>query len=243
MSNITQTAVILAAGLGSRMINNQDVPKPLIPLNGIPMLTRTINTLVSAGINQIVVVTGYRSEDIEKTLKELKIDNLNIKTVFNPEYKKANGVSVLSASSMVKTNFILTMSDHLLDKEIVITAINTPPKNGVVLCIDKKLNTIFDMDDATKVVTLDNKIIEIGKELTEFNSVDTGVFHASPSLFETLEKEYNKNQDCSLSDGILSLAKQGNAFTADIKDKLWQDVDTPEMFKEAENMISNQNFS
>jgi NDP-sugar pyrophosphorylase family protein len=58
-------AVILAAGKGTRLADlTKDVPKPMVPINGRPCLARIIDALHTAGIVDMVIVTGYKAEVI-----------------------------------------------------------------------------------------------------------------------------------------------------------------------------------
>lgn len=59
-------AVVLAAGLGTRM--KSELPKVLIPVLGRPMIEHVLDVLAVAGIGKIIVVVGYRAEDIQKLL-------------------------------------------------------------------------------------------------------------------------------------------------------------------------------
>src|SRR2546422_3293362 len=59
-------AVILAAGRGARMEGlTADLPKPMLPAGGRPILERLLDRLVEAGFSQALIVTGYRAETIE----------------------------------------------------------------------------------------------------------------------------------------------------------------------------------
>ena len=132
------------------------------------------------------------------------------------------------------------MSDHIVDRAIFRTLQSEPARGGLVLAVDYKLDTIFDMDDATKVKVAPHTqvlssglrptvaIAQIGKEIPEFDAVDTGVFRVDPVLFEHLEAVFAVKGDTSLSDGVQALAKQGKARVADVGHAWWQDVDTPE---------------
>ncbi|MBN1944315.1 MAG: NTP transferase domain-containing protein [Bradymonadales bacterium] len=226
-------AVILAAGLGTRLQQGHEVVKPLVLLDGQPILLRTLDTLARGGVGRAIVVLGFRADDIRQALDAYHRPDMTVQTVLNPHFHKANGLSVLAAKPLLPDRFLLTMSDHLLDHRIIRLAGESDPGQGVVLCVDRKLDTIFDMDDATKVLTRDQIILRIGKELTEYNAVDTGVFHCSSALLDALQFVYLQRQDCSLSDGMQALAAKGLARTLDIGDLGWQDVDTPQMLEEA----------
>src|SRR6266566_819118 len=59
-------AVILAAGRGARMEGlTADLPKPMLPAGGRPILERLLDRLEEAGFSQALIVTGYRAETIE----------------------------------------------------------------------------------------------------------------------------------------------------------------------------------
>ena len=82
--------------------------------------------------------------------------------------------------------------------------------------------------------------MEIGKNLTRYDALDTGMFLCSPSLFNRLEAA-KRNGDCSLSDGMRELAREQKLTAFDIGEARWQDVDTPEAFAHADSVFE-QNF-
>jgi bifunctional UDP-N-acetylglucosamine pyrophosphorylase / glucosamine-1-phosphate N-acetyltransferase len=59
-------AVVLAAGMGTRM--KSDLPKVLFPVLGRPMIEYVLDALAAAGVRRIIVVVGYRAEDVKQTL-------------------------------------------------------------------------------------------------------------------------------------------------------------------------------
>ena len=61
-----QTAVVLAAGKGTRM--KSELPKVLIEVNGRPMVEYVLDSLVAGGIDRIIVVVGYRADLVKETL-------------------------------------------------------------------------------------------------------------------------------------------------------------------------------
>ena len=59
-------AILLAAGRGTRMGElTQELPKPMLPLNGRPMIEHIVRRLQQAGLREILIVVGYRREVIE----------------------------------------------------------------------------------------------------------------------------------------------------------------------------------
>ena len=61
-------AIILAAGMGSRLVAHDSSPKPLKSVAGVPLLVRILRTLQSEGIRDAVIVTGHRGDEIKRTL-------------------------------------------------------------------------------------------------------------------------------------------------------------------------------
>lgn len=242
-SSIKQ-AVILAAGLGSRLAKTPDDIKPLKLVGGVSLIQRNIELFVQNGIEEVIIVTGYHAHELEAQLTS-DCAHLPVKLTFrfNPDFRKSNGLSVLCAQSAVRGNFILTMADHIFAPEMVADACSlVPPQWGALLCVDYKLNTIFDMDDATKVLVEDGKVASISKKLTNFNAVDTGLFVCTPTLFEALNAaaDLSPIHDCSLSEGIATLMKTGRMAVHDIGSFIWQDVDDDYMLKQAESLVKTR---
>jgi choline kinase len=100
-------------------------------------------------------------------------------------------------------------------------------KEEIILAVDHKIDRVFDLDDATKVRLNRDRIVDIGKELQCYDALDTGMFHCDPVLFQWLERAMI-NSNCSLSDGMRLMGRNGTLKAFDIGDGQWQDVDTPE---------------
>ena len=233
------TAVILAAGNGTRLRDvTGDLPKPLMPLAGVPILVRVMKLAQEAGIRHFVIVTGYQAESIRSTVDGHPAITADVTFVHNPEYKtRANGVSALCARPVVEGAFALLMADHIFDVDTLKRLLRQPiAGDECVLAVDRKIRSVFDLDDATKVVEQDGHVVEIGKQLESYNAVDTGMFACSGALFDALD-ETQEDGDSSLSAAIRALAESGRMRTFDISDASWQDVDTPQMRREAERRL------
>ena len=129
------------------------------------------------------------------------------------------------------------MGDHLFESSILDQLMAQADFARLNLAIDRKIDSIFDLDDAMKVQTRDDNLIgAIGKKLENYNAIDTGIFLCPEIVFDYLRRALNGG-DCSLADGVRLMAADGKALAVDIGDAWWQDVDTPEMLQRAEQEV------
>ena len=239
-----RSGLILAAGLGMRLktLNSKNSNiKPLIDVGGqANLLMRTIHSHEKAGCENVFIILGYEAQKIKNYIMANYFGPLNIQFLHNKKYYLKNGISVLCAKEHVTDDFILTMADHILDDRIMeMVKFVKPPPNGASLCVDYKIETIFDLEDATKVLARNNKIVHIGKNLKLYNCIDTGVFICTKALMDALENIYLSAGDVSLSQGVQVLADNNRMAAIDIGDCYWQDVDTPEMLAHAEFLLKS----
>lgn len=184
------------------------------------------------------MVLGYGFHEMRSDILGSAPHALPITFVYNDRYQLSNGLSLLAAKAEIEGTFVLTMADHILSDEMMtIAASHTPPEMGATLLVDYRIDTVFDLDDATKVQTQGDNIVAIGKQLETYNAIDTGVFVCTPALIHKIESQYKEKGDASLSEGIQLLSNEGVMKALDIGDAYWQDVDTPEMLAHAETML------
>jgi histidinol-phosphate aminotransferase len=228
--------VVLAAGLGTRLLNG--APKPIRTVSGVPLIVRVLHTLEEVGIREAVIVLGHCGDVIRRTLQATPGLGLELRFVENDRYHAKNGVSLLAAKDYIDGECLLTMSDHLYSPELPRRLLAADlPRGACGLAVDRDIERCFDIDDATKVVTKGGRIVEIAKELPDYDAIDTGVFRIGPALIEELEAVVAKQGDASLSDGVRALAARGQFFACEVGDARWIDVDTPEAMERAEAMI------
>jgi len=230
-------AVILMAGSGSRLrAGGNNLPKPLLQVAGRAVFSYTIDALENAGIQTLHVVTGWNSEALVAGLKPLIGATMKLHVIHNPDWRRQNGISVLAAAPHVHTPFLLTMGDHLFGPAIIDLVLQNADLNSVNVAVDRKLDTIFDLADAMKIKTKANRLIAIGKDLDDYDAIDTGLFVCSLEIFQYLEQGKHNN-DCSLADGVRAMAADRKVRAIDIGDAWWQDIDTPEMLAQAESAL------
>jgi 1L-myo-inositol 1-phosphate cytidylyltransferase len=226
---VIEHAVILAAGKGTRLrASDDDLPKPLHRVGGVPLIERTIRTLAEAGIARVVVVTGFMADAITATLATLQVPGIAIEHAFNADFEKSNGISVLVGGAVAGGPFVLSMADHIYTSSIArLVGTQDMTLADLYLATDPRIHDVLDIDDATKVRTENGRIVDIGKTISRYDRIDCGVFCVTPRLLEALRELRTERGDCSLSDGVRRLAEAGRARVCDIGDGFWQDVDTP----------------
>ena len=230
--------LIIAAGEGSRLRSLAE-SKPLAEVGGRPLIAHVVTAAAEGGAAAFTIVTGYRAEPLEAWLRDFASSTgLRIRTVRNPDWKRPNGISVLAAADVLKDEFLLMMSDHLFEPAIVSSLLAAEPA-PLRLAIDRDGDSpLIDLDDATKVKMGESGRIErIGKTLSDWDAIDTGLFRAGPDLVSAIRESVERGGQGSLSEGVQQLADSGRAFTLDATGLWWMDVDDPRAHALAEEQL------
>ena len=240
MSAISE-AVVLIAGQGSRLRGaDKNCLKPFVPVLGRPLLSYTLEALSCAGISTAYFVFGYESERVVAGAKQLIPPHISASFILNRDWQKQNGISLLAAAGHVSAPFLLTMGDHVFDDALIDCLLDNFEPGLLNVAIDRKLESIVDLDDAMKVQTRGNKVTGIGKNLRRYDAIDTGLFVCPSDVFAYLEqaKSINGGSDCSLANGVELMAVDGKVRGIDIGSARWHDIDTPRVLEHAEQDTS-----
>lgn len=197
-----------------------------------------------AEIEDIVLVVGYLGGKIRRFLGDGSKYGIKIEFARNNHWKLGNGVSVYVARKYLRENFVLLMSDHIFDPRILLDLKNFDIEaSECALCVDTRMRYVFDIDDATKVKVVGDKIVDIGKGLREFNGVDMGIFLCSPEIFKFLKRNVQRGS-YTLTESIRNMAEQDKMKAYCTGDEFfWMDVDTFEMLRIAENMLPKSSYA
>ena len=165
--------MILAAGQGTRLRPlTCDRPKALVPLLGKPLIERQIEILRAEGVDEIVVIGGYRGEMLE---------GLGVEVVINSDYADTNMV----ASMMVAADFVGRGDGDLLVGygDIVYTRANLrtvmETEGDVSLMIDRAWRELWSLrfaDPLSDAETLrigdDGRIAELGEKPQGYDQIE-----------------------------------------------------------------------
>ena len=115
---MVKTAMIMAAGIGTRFGHYTDlVPKGFVNIGNRPMILLSIDTLLSCGIERIVIGTGYKCEVYD----DLKKNYPMVETCFNPRYAETNSMYTLynTRELLVDDDFLLLESDLIFESKAI----------------------------------------------------------------------------------------------------------------------------
>ena len=226
--------VILAAGKGSRM-GGIDTPKCLLEINEIPIIKHQINSFKKNGIDDILVVTGYKSEMIHNLL------NNEVKYVQNSRFNEMNNIySVWLAIQKLQDDFVCVYGDLMFDEKILEKCLEI--KNEIGLMVEPNTR-----DETMKVKIENKKIVAVNKQIEHnvANGNFIGMAKFSKKIikifFDEIDELITKNVDGYYTLGIEGLIKKniqvGYQFTNGLS---WMDMDEMDEFEEAKKIFVNR---
>jgi choline kinase len=190
-----KTAVILAAGMGSRLqdITNDMLPKGLIKINGKSLVERSIEKLRSLGIEKVYIVTGHLNEFYDELAKQ----NNYIETRKNRKYKATGSMTSLSIlENELKEDFLLLESDLIYEVYGLIKVINYEQEDCILL------SGQTNSGDECYVEVRDDNLYKISKKREEIQQVYgelVGISKISIELYKEMLNQY-KNFNSRIND-------------------------------------------
>ena len=181
--------LMLAAGMGKRLGKyTQGNTKCMLEVAGETLIERAVNALKSAGIHRLIMVVGYKSENLKNFIKQ-KIKDMEIIFIDNDDYDKSNNIYSLYLAKdwLEKDDTIMLESDLIFEDRMIQELVAN--KNKDVALVAKYEQWM----DGT-VVTIDskNRITEfIEKKDFRFDRIDE--YYKTVNIYK-LSKEFSKNQ-------------------------------------------------
>lgn len=231
-----RTAVILAAGIGSRLRNiHNDKPKGFLQLGAKPIIEESIARLVFAGINEIIIVTGYQNQFYD----ELKIKYPFIKTVKNDIFETTGSMySLWTAKELVKNDFLLIESDLIYELNALQTLLNSYYNNAILL------SGKTGAGDEVYVGVNGNRIVNMSKQIEDikqFGGELVGVSRISFDLYKKMtafaEKMFDKKSNYHYEDCLTDLANDNEINFELIDDLAWIEIDDENHYQRAVNIV------
>ena len=221
-------AVILAAGRGTRMGElTRELPKPLIPLNGRPMLLHILDRIAAAGVEEVLLVTGYLADQMEAVAlgHGLPVSFRRQSTV-NGTAKAA----LLAREWVGESAFLLTYGDILAEPEHYAGMRDCFAGTAGVLAAryveDPYQGAAIYVDESRRVQKIIEKP-ERGTSSTHWNSA--GIYVFSPVVFAELERvPLSERGEYEATSAISQMLDAGQTLRMFALEGTWMDVGRPE---------------
>jgi dTDP-glucose pyrophosphorylase len=244
-------AVILAAGKGTRMRElTNELPKPMLNVQGKPILEHIIDGIISAGVREIFIVTGFRAEVVEQYFSDGSKWGLRIKYGRQVVQDGTGKAPELAKEFMGASPFILTYGDilvtpivklgetyrqmiHRFNEDYFSGVITVKPgedvtKGGLVLFEENFcLKRLMEKPNAGQLEQLRREGLLKPGEPTWYNA---GIYIFRPSLFEfTARLEKSPRGEYELTDVISGLLATHHRIAGLEIQGRWVDVRDPEV--------------
>ena len=184
-------AIIMAAGKGERLRPlTETTPKPLIKVNGVPMIENIITSLRKVGVEDITIVTGYLKEKFEY----LK-DKYGVQIINNPDFDKANNISSLYYAREKLGKTIILDGDQIINNTNIIE-LDFSHSGYVCIPINEfKKEWILSLDKNNKITSC---LRDGGDQGYELKSLSFWTPSDSEKLRKLLEFEYKNNSNSQI---------------------------------------------
>ena len=229
-----RTAVILAAGPGSRLLpHTANAPKCLTAIGGFPILQYQLAALSQCGIDDVVIVVGYLSDRIRGFVRE------PVTYVENIDYASTNSShSLWLARERLRDGYVHLNSDLLFEPAMLRALLDAPAENAVIV-----ERTVCPSSDMMKAQMDGTRILKMGKNLTADAAAEVvGPAKFGPRgaarLIDALEQLQASGERNRWAYGIFGELAEALEFTGvDNPGAFWAEIDTVADAQDAEKRI------
>ena len=209
-------AVILAAGEGQRLRPfTATKPKVMLSIAGKPILQYVVESLAQNGIRNIVLVVGYRREQVFNYMGSGERFGVDI-TYITQERQLGTAHALAQAKAVTESEFLVLSGDNLIEADAIAQFIAVKPEAMLVKRVDNPARY--------GVVTMENgmvkDIVEKPKE-AKSNIINTGIYAFTTEIFSFIEAQLD------IPDVLNNMLAQGYPISAQEVDGTWLDVVYP----------------
>ena len=232
-------AMILAAGLGTRLRPLTDrIPKPLIPIAGVPLLERIARRLIDAGADRLIINVHQHAAQIEQFVARHEGFGVDVRFSHEPDAPLDTGGGLLQAHTHFRTDapFFLHNGDiltdaplaalygaHVADSALATLAVRPPAPERYLLFDDAGLFGYSPRGGG------DERTVRPPQGTVRRQDF-AGIHVMDPRIFSLM----SEHGVFSIVDVYLRLARAGERIDAFPFEGMWIDIGTPERLAEAE---------
>ena len=241
-------AVLLSAGQGSRLLPlTKDKPKCLLEIGGQTILGWQIEALRAAGVNEIVVIAGFRHDLMEAHLSALRSPGMTLRMHFNPFFRAGDNLSTCWLAGHEFTgNCLLINGDTLFSADLCRSLLKARAQ-AITVTVDHKDS--YD-DDDMKVSLDGGRLLDIGKTIDPHTVSGEAIgmirFMGQGGEMFRRAVDHQIRTEHGLKKWYLSavqeLARQGQTHAHSISGMVWGEVDDHKDLRIATEMVSDPDF-
>ena len=228
-------AVILAAGKGTRLNPITTLrPKPMIPIGGKPLLEHTLLNLRSVGVQEILIIVGYKEEIIKNYFGNgLSKFNLKIEYVTQLEHLGTSHAVGFAKDFVGDEDFFLMYGDLLTDPLVfkdVLEIYKISSCEGIISLFEVNNPQEYGIISLNKEAYVEKITEKPSADLNLGNLANAGIFIFNPSIFKAIElTELSIRNEYEFTDSMQILVNQlkGKIKGYVIKDLFWSDIGLP----------------
>ena len=241
---IPPLAVYLIAGRGSRLgKTTEETPKCLIPINKEPLLTRSLRQISALGVKKVILVVGYRSDDIENEYQS-SFHGMELCYIFNKDWETTNNlVSFYLAFPQIDSGYILLEGDLIYTDE-EISKMSYPDSIAVSPFQSYMDGTIVTTkNEYVKMMYLKSSKIKPEKSETLYKTVNIYSFSISNHknfIQPSVNKLVKSGSHQSYYEQAFATLIENNSFLIRViifDNDTWYEIDTKEDLKEAKKLF------
>lgn len=244
-------AIILAAGMGKRLGEyTKDNTKCMLPVNGVRLIDRVLTQLSSLKLNRVVIVVGYKSQNLIDYIGRRYERKLNIEYINNPIYDKTNNIYSLGLAKdkLQEDDTLLIESDLIFSDSLFSLAMDCPHPNvalvakyeswmdGTMVRIDDDQNIVsFVPKQAFKYSEIDSyyKTVNIYKLSKDFST------HKYVPFLEAYSKALGNNEYYEQVLRVITMIDHAEMKALPIGDEKWYEIDDLQDLDIAETIFAN----
>lgn len=235
-----KTAVILAAGLGSRFGERTElIPKGFVDVNGKSMIMRSLESLRRCGIERVIIGTGYHKEFYERLAEK----DSQIECCFSPKYATTNSMWTLwnCADVIGDDDFLLLESDLIFEDKAITSLIDDPHPNILLAANETKFQDQYfvEYDCSGNLVNCSTNRNELNVcgEFVGIHKLSSNFFKTLCSYYDTIKYDKPKY---GYEYGLLDISKRIPLYVLKFDNLKWYEIDDENDLLMAEQILSSK---
>lgn len=233
-----KTAVIIAAGMGTRFGDKTEfIPKGFIPVNGVPMIIQSIETLIKSGITRIIIGTGYLKEKYEELAEKYPV----LEFSFSEKYKDTNSMWTLCncKESIGNDDFILLESDLIFEQKAITELVNHEKSNVLLAANEVKFQdqyfVAYNEDNILINCSTDRTQLNVRGEFVGIHKISNNFYNQLCIYYDAIKNEYPK---LGYEFGLLHISQNiMPLYVHKINDLMWYEIDDEKDLEYAERLF------